>query len=463
MHWSINRLKYILPNRKYGKTHLDNRQARLIDINTVVDEANAIFGEIETALSTVDTDTNTALVANVAFVSNSGNDSTGTIGDANKPYLTVAGAQGAGASKIIIEPGNYYEQVTLVSGTKYYCMQGVRWLAGGLRSPGVLTDTHWLGEAEFSGNYQMIYLLNSTLTSFVFRCHSITETGAGGVGILIQGTGTSDVDIEMSHFNGYGGGAYSMRFQGKISGQVVVNRQIQGYYGIITIGQSEALDGDLRIQTPRLVLLDGGYVGNNAAYKQAINVQGMTATAQLHLDLEIHVQVVGALASQAAGLYAAAGTGTIYMNGNIYGNDLRALYMVFSGGKVIVKGDLQSNDNAIHQTNGTLFVKGSTILTGDSILLSGAATTFYMEKCTVYNKTDGNSIISHLASSNAVYITDSHMEATGAASCIDTGGNGYSAGLINVTSNVANEGTFAEAYALPGFTQEASLNVPKNN
>lgn len=408
-------------------------------------------------------DLNTADFTNVAFVSNAGNNGTAVIGNANLPYSTVTAAQSAGASKIIIEPGNYYEQVTLVSGTKYYCMPGVQWLAGGLRSPGVLTDTHWLGEAEFSGNYQQLYLLSSTLTGFVFRCHSMTETGSAAVGILIQGTGTCDVDIEMTHFNGFGGSAYSIRFQGSVSGRVVVHQQIQGYYGVIHIGQTNPLDGDLTIQTPRLVLLDGGYVGNNAAFKQAVYVLGMAVGSQLHLDCEIHVEVVGALASVAGGIVASIGSGTIYVNGNVYGNDLRGIVMSMSGGKMMVKGDLQSNDNAFYQTNGETVIKGSTLLTGDSLYLSGAATVFYMEKCTVYDKTDGNSVISHLASSNAVYITNSNMEATGGASCIDTGGNGYSAGLINVHSNVANEGTFVEAYAVAGFTQEASLSVPKIN
>ena len=49
--WRINRLLYKLPNRPFAKTAKDNRMARLVDLNLVVDEVNEIFEEIEEAIS----------------------------------------------------------------------------------------------------------------------------------------------------------------------------------------------------------------------------------------------------------------------------------------------------------------------------------------------------------------------------------------------------------------------------
>ena len=48
--WTINRLLYKLPNRPFAKTHQDNRAARLVDINFVVDEINLVLAEIEASI-----------------------------------------------------------------------------------------------------------------------------------------------------------------------------------------------------------------------------------------------------------------------------------------------------------------------------------------------------------------------------------------------------------------------------
>lgn len=50
MKWSIDKLKYILPNRPFGKTHKENRNARLVDVNAVISDINEVFAEVETEL-----------------------------------------------------------------------------------------------------------------------------------------------------------------------------------------------------------------------------------------------------------------------------------------------------------------------------------------------------------------------------------------------------------------------------
>lgn len=51
MRWSIKRFRNILPNRFFGKTHKDNANARLVDLNRVVDEINDVLVEIDQELS----------------------------------------------------------------------------------------------------------------------------------------------------------------------------------------------------------------------------------------------------------------------------------------------------------------------------------------------------------------------------------------------------------------------------
>ncbi|MHA2085456.1 MAG: hypothetical protein ACXABD_17000, partial [Candidatus Thorarchaeota archaeon] len=47
MKWSIDKLRYIFPNRPFGKTHKENRNARLVDVNAVISDINEVLVEIE--------------------------------------------------------------------------------------------------------------------------------------------------------------------------------------------------------------------------------------------------------------------------------------------------------------------------------------------------------------------------------------------------------------------------------
>jgi hypothetical protein len=69
--WKINRLLYKLPNRPFAKTNKDNRAARLVDINFVVDEINLVLEEIEAA--TVPTEQSLASVLLVGKETNGTN------------------------------------------------------------------------------------------------------------------------------------------------------------------------------------------------------------------------------------------------------------------------------------------------------------------------------------------------------------------------------------------------------
>jgi hypothetical protein len=46
MPWIIDKIRDILPNRPYGKTSKDNRMARLIDLNRVIDNINEVFEQL---------------------------------------------------------------------------------------------------------------------------------------------------------------------------------------------------------------------------------------------------------------------------------------------------------------------------------------------------------------------------------------------------------------------------------
>jgi hypothetical protein len=168
MKWSIDKLKYIFPNRPFGKTHKENRNARLVDINSVIEDLNSILEEVETdidsagassfeeltdvpaysgnqlkalrinaaetALETYiasDTDSNSWGMNQVAFVSPYASFGTGAVGFANTQtsadtpntaFRTVAEANASGANLIFLLPGNH-GSVDATSRT-YYAFPG---------------------------------------------------------------------------------------------------------------------------------------------------------------------------------------------------------------------------------------------------------------------------------------------------------------------------------------------------
>ena len=93
----------------------------------------------------------------------------------------------------------------------------------------------------------------------------------------------------------------------------------------------------------------------------------------------------------------------------------------------------------------------------------GTATTMYIENSSLYCDTAalGSHLIEHTVITNSLYMNNTVLEGGGSSDCIHTNGVGARAGLINVTSNLANDAALASYYVASGFTQEVNLNVPK--
>lgn len=65
--WIVEKLNYRLPNHRIGKSHVDNRQARIVDINSVVEELNLVLQDIDSKVSVVATPS--FLEGDIVFVS----------------------------------------------------------------------------------------------------------------------------------------------------------------------------------------------------------------------------------------------------------------------------------------------------------------------------------------------------------------------------------------------------------
>jgi hypothetical protein len=87
MHWFLDKIRDILPNRPYGKTAKDTRIARLIDLNKTISSLNLILADIEDSVNAIISENtyNTSvyetypyiitptLVQTTTFINNTGN------------------------------------------------------------------------------------------------------------------------------------------------------------------------------------------------------------------------------------------------------------------------------------------------------------------------------------------------------------------------------------------------------
>lgn len=79
----IEKIKYILPNRRVGKTNKDNRAARLIDINDVVEQVNKSLTEINNNIPIVEPTLYKEVNFNSSQILNSGTSSMELLPDAS--------------------------------------------------------------------------------------------------------------------------------------------------------------------------------------------------------------------------------------------------------------------------------------------------------------------------------------------------------------------------------------------
>jgi hypothetical protein len=307
MKWSIDKLKYIFPNRPFGKTHKENRNARLVDINSVIEDLNKILAEVETdidgagvssfeelqdaptysgnalkslrinatedsleAFTSSDTDNDSWGMDTVAFVSPTANVGTGAIGFANTQtsadtsntaFRTVDEANASGASLIFFLPG-YHGNATLEDNKTYYAFPGARFFY--LRDNGASNITvRFLGKAEVNGGIQMTGSDNNfEIEVDEMNCTFIVEQGGPNHVFKLRAN-----IIDCSNQTG-SGNACSITSNSVV--EIESNKTLVNYWmARVRNGNTNAV---FKYRCPDTTVRAGGPYGNQ--YKSFVNHQG---------------------------------------------------------------------------------------------------------------------------------------------------------------------------------------------
>jgi len=396
-------------------------------------------------------------VPGVAFVSDSGDDGTGTVGDGNLPYKTVAAAHAA-SSKVIILSGTYTEAVALKSATTYFSYPGVLFTGGGLTLGETSTDTKWLGYSSFVGSFQPFAIYGYDFTNLVLEFDKVDGTA---VAVRAEPASDSTFTITANSMNFSSPGAAGFSFGGDANGTMTVRDSIKAFYGVLMLEPTYTFDGDVTVNCPRIECLTGGLAADNAAYKQTFLSYGSTATSRFTINGDLYLDSIGStLASLAAAISVQAATaGTIEFNGKIFAGKQRPIRWTGTG-KLISKGRSLTENKTFDITAGEVILDNMRMVQGVANSITGSPTV-WIEGSSFHSSAAGN-IIDYTTGTAQLIINNTSAEGVAAGEFVNTGGAANAVGMDNVKSNLANDGAMTNHYATApvGFTQEANVITP---
>jgi len=401
-----------------------------------------------------------------------GDDTTGTIGDGNLPYKTIAAATTAGATNFYLLPGTYTETVTVASNHTYYSAQGVLFTDGGITAPagtGQISNWKWYGNANFVGDFPVFYLINNDIyyTDLVFEFDTIRTTGGNSRDLYIYASvaqnDESTVTIIGNEIDSYSANANVIGPYGNISGTINIRKKLSGFYSLIASRGT----GKLTINCPNMVLKDGGFAGNVGAYKQLFVSYDITGYEDITINGNFYSEVVGSLTSIAGVIVFHLGDSPprLQFNGRAKADYLLfGVRMATRGGTVVVQGDMYLPNGRLFDQSQTenvaSFENGrSTVSVGST---TGAGTTVYLKDYEIL-MTANTHIISMADISTEIYTNDVNAQGVGASASsyfINTKGAPFQAGLKNTWSTQNLDPGFVNSYA-SGFVNEPLLQVNK--
>jgi hypothetical protein len=353
--------------------------------------------------------------ATVAWVDKTfGNDSTGELGQFNKPFATYQGALAAinlnyeslsttNRALIYMRSGSYGNHSTmwLRSHIDTYCEPGVYFGVGSRirdslygSSDGVV-NCNWYGHAS--------YLNPGTSTATFFELisnsnvHAEFNTIDSHSGpIFIGGSGTAYFKCIKIETNGlFQSGCIS--FRGSKVVIMDVKERIRSAAATIKIRQHT---GNVTVNTPQIISSIGNTLGGN--FKQAILIETESAgTATFNADLvqedtETYFGGIGGVFTSWVG-----GGGNYTINGNIYANNSRAgIYRGSAGAIVKLNGSIITKRRAAELNSGiTVFNNGYLInqniyAVADPIVSIGGSAVGYFKDVSMNSGADSTNAIS---------------------------------------------------------------------
>lgn len=384
----------------------------------------------------------------------------GTLGDGNDPFPTIALAEASGPDAIFLLPGNYAETVNLSSGMTYFSYPGVSFVSGGLRVTENQDGTRWLGYSEFIGDFFQVYLNdNFSMENMYLEFDYIQETGSGARCIYVDpDANNSSVVIKVrKDVVSFGGNGHGIRFQNNANVHLIVEGEIRGPYGPLNTFN---LTGDCVVDCATIRATDGGFAGDVAGFKAAVWNQ-LSSGGTLIVNGDVIQETTPTLAGAAstgnvASAVHSSGSGNVIVNGTVDGGQQRAISHIATG-YTIVNGNVKSaGDHAFEVTAGSLLIESSSVFQNESSILSGTGKA-WLNGCQVFSEATDH-IIDVTNNSNELYIHNTVLEGNSGL-CVEHNATTATIGFSGTSSNLANS-ALTDAYSPTGFVQQTGVRTP---
>jgi hypothetical protein len=443
MPWSIQRLKDLLPNRPFGKTAKDNRVARLVDLDYVINSSNDVFSDIEAAINAIPG--SPVPYSRVVFVDAiNGVDATGAINIFDRPFLTIPAARTAAAALsgistvnralVYIRRGQYNNPtLTLTDNVDFYCEPGVMFTGTVLiRDNGVAVRSNVYGNLKIdnissgTGTIPLVITGGSIVT---FEFDSIISNAAA---FEINCTSASNrITIAGNYiYSNTVGQSFGCTVRGASNVALNIKNSIEAVHSVI---RTRFFTGNLTVNCPNIRLVAGNFTGGN--FKDVLYISDSSSTG----NITIH----GNLINADPVFYGGVGTALKYrdgvpnnkviINGNINGGVTKGTdAQIGANAELQITGNISSSN--LHAVwaygSGKFLFKNCVIRTTNAshtaaaIAVNGTAEIFFKD-CYMLNLATDRAII-EINSTTAKLILDGCQ---GRAS-------GTTAGTLSITTTV---------------------------
>jgi hypothetical protein len=419
-----------------------------------------------------------AKYANVVFVDQAnGNNSTGTINEPNKPFLTVSAARSAalllpGLSSqnkalVYIRRGEYSTvTMTLADNLDFYCEPGVVFVGTTqIRDLGVAVTSNVYGYLQIRSTGTTIPVVFTGASSIVFEFDQIFANSAA----LEVNTASSNNKITIKGnyiYSGTFGQGFGITIRQAANVVMNVVNSIEAIHSVLAF---RFYTGTTVINCPTVNLLAGNIYGGN--FKHGIITYDASSVGSITLNGNLNNKdAIDYAGSSSMIVQWAGGQPKLTVNGNIYGGLIKALDgNTNTVGSIEINGNMSSSKDYTVWAygSGQVVIKNSTIINTNAavgasyvVAINGTAKVFF-KGCYIYgNKSDSDIIAINGASTNLV-LDDCAVYSSGAlgASILSTAG-AVTVRAHNCRFNKAVTVDITDLYVPTGITVDANLIVP---
>ena len=223
---------------------------------------------------------NTWDLPGVAFVANNGNDTTGVVGDGNKPFSTIAAALLV-ANTVYVKPGTYVEEVFIPQGSKHiHLMEGVIFTRGGFRDTPNMYNAKISGAGVFKGTSIPIKVMNglSAVDMEFDQCDN-----SGMLYIIYGGTNiapnTLNLRCNNARVQGLSSNGFASSNRDYSYTHITIREHFTSDYSLFYVRGSAtpSFYGDLTVSCPKFNMIGGGGDGYTNLNKNLLQVASASA------------------------------------------------------------------------------------------------------------------------------------------------------------------------------------------